>query len=334
MSKFTDTEELEIVNKYNLEVPLTKIAKEYKCNNITIKYILAKYKIYKVNLSINVKSLIVDYNNNVSLTEMEKKYKIRRQDIAMALMYEGYDIINKWNKVKFDEHIFDVIDTEEKAYWLGFIYADGYIAAIPKNRKPHYTFELSLKGDDYLHLEKFRRFIKYNGPGKVTISNVSCNNKVCKRCRFSVTNKYFWTTLYKKGCVPNKSLILTFPSINMFKDIKLIWSFVRGYFDGDGSLGFLKGTKSVSPNISILGTKEFLETMKDTLDIPARIYKQKRYQHNTWTMYFNKESSLNFLDKIYNNSSIYLDRKYNRYLFFKTTCHSLKEFNEFFGQKR
>jgi hypothetical protein len=74
---------------------------------------------------------------------------------------------------------------------LGFIFADGYIASFSKEEKPRYTFELCLKGDDYLHLEKFKEFIKYNGPGKVTISNVRCNNKICKRCRFSITNKFF-----------------------------------------------------------------------------------------------------------------------------------------------
>ena len=330
MSKFTNTEELEIVNKYKEKISITKIAKEYKCHNITIKYILSKYRVYKINLSIDINDLITDYNNNISLTKMQSKYKIKRQDIAMALMYEGYDIINKWNQVKFDEHIFDVIDTEEKAYWLGFIFADGYIASFSKEEKPRYTFELCLKGDDYLHLEKFKEFIKYNGPGKVTISNVRCNNKICKRCRFSITNKFFWHSLYEKGCVPNKSLTLTFPSINIFKDSLLIKHFIRGYFDGDGSLSFYKNIKSVSPNISILGTKEFLEKLSNILGIPTRLSKQKRYKHNTWTLYFNKESALKFLSNIYDDSSVYLDRKYNRYLFFKITCHSLKEFNEFF----
>ena len=56
---------------------------------------MSKYRVYKINLSIDINDLITDYNNNISLTKMQSKYKIKRQDIAMALMYEGYDIINK-----------------------------------------------------------------------------------------------------------------------------------------------------------------------------------------------------------------------------------------------
>ncbi|MGM9535052.1 MAG: hypothetical protein ACI3VR_07355, partial [Intestinibacter sp.] len=67
----------------------------------------------------------------------------------------------KWNRPKFNEHIFDVIDTEEKAYWLGFIFADGYIGSTPlePNKKSVYNFELSLKLEDTSHLEKFKSFI-------------------------------------------------------------------------------------------------------------------------------------------------------------------------------
>lgn len=326
MSRSTNKEELEIINRYKQGITITKISKDLNVGNITIKYVLAKHKMYKVSIPIDVNILINDYKNGISLTKMQSKYGIRRQNIALALMYEGYDVINKWNKVKFNEHTFDIIDNEEKAYWLGFIYADGYVASIPKNRKPLYTFEISLKGDDYHHLEKFRDFIKYNGQGKIVMSDVVCNNKTYNRCRFFITNKYFWQSLVEKGCVPNKSLVLRFPPLNIFKDVSLIVPFVRGYFDGDGCLSFQMNKKSVSPNVSILGT--------EVLNISAKIFKNKRHQGNTWTLYFSRKNSFLFLDKIYKNSSIYLDRKYYRYMFFETTCHSLEEFNEFFGQKR
>ena len=51
---------------------------------------------------------------------------------------------------------FDVIDTEEKAYWIGFIWCDGYNSKRyrGKNSTPNYEFKLSLMEDDIGHLEK------------------------------------------------------------------------------------------------------------------------------------------------------------------------------------
>ena len=64
---------------------------------------------------------------------------------------------NKYHKPKFNENIFDIIDTEEKAYWLGFIFADGYIETPKPNMK--YTFEICLSCKDKHHLEKFNIFM-------------------------------------------------------------------------------------------------------------------------------------------------------------------------------
>ena len=57
---------------------------------------------------------------------------------------------------------FDVIDTEEKAYWLGFIYADGYISSIDKA-----GFEIALKAEDSNHLHKFNRFMEHKRQCKI-----------------------------------------------------------------------------------------------------------------------------------------------------------------------
>ena len=77
----------------------------------------------------------------------------------------GYTTLHRWlrklninlpnyhNALKFDNTVFDTIDTEEKAYWLGFMYADGYV------QNNGNSVELSLKGSDVEHLEKFRVFL-------------------------------------------------------------------------------------------------------------------------------------------------------------------------------
>ena len=49
--------------------------------------------------------------------------------------------------------MFDTIDSEEKAYWLGFIYADGWIS------DANNCFTLTLQQRDVEHLLKFNEFI-------------------------------------------------------------------------------------------------------------------------------------------------------------------------------
>lgn len=103
------------------------------------------------------------------------------------------------NKRPFDnKFIFDKIDNEEKAYWLGFLYADGSVGSTD-NR-----VELGLAEKDYNHLVKFKNFIGLD-------NNISYRPQT-KSYRYSFKNKIFKEILIKQGCVPKKSLILDFPS--------------------------------------------------------------------------------------------------------------------------
>lgn len=162
----------------------------------------------------------------ISLTEMAKREGIDRRTLSSHFKKLGIEVINKQNRPKFNKHIFDTIDTEEKAYWLGFIFADGYIGSTPldPNKKSVYNFEISLKLSDLEHLEKFKQFISFE-------KDVVCDNY---RCRIMIANKHFWNILNGYGCIPRKSLTLQFPDKSIFKSSDLVRHFIRGYFDGDG----------------------------------------------------------------------------------------------------
>ena len=254
-----------------------------------------------------------------SLSEIEKTSGISRQTLSRNFKKMGIDIINNQNMIKFNQYIFDEIDSEEKAYWLGFIYADGYISCNKEKIKNHYGFELSLKLSDKEHLEKFSKFIEYN-------NLVKCDNYRA-RCAFS--NKHLWTVLNDYGCTPRKSLTLEFPNENIFKSKDLIRHFIRGYFDGDGCISYHKRKEIISSSVSIIGTKEFLLKV-DSLSINNNVTMchDKRHSNDTFSLQFKKQESIDFINFIYNNSNIYLNRKYKLYLFFKNGCRSLTEFNE------
>ena len=280
----------------------------------------------------NKNDIINDYINGSSLTELSKKEKVSRHVITRIIKCAGIKIINRWNKSKFNERIFDIIDTEEKAYWLGFIFADGYIANI-ENKKPHYVFELSLAGVDINHLHKFNKFMEYDGDN-VKTGNIKREGKVYTRCRWSITNKHLWMTLNNYGCTPNKSLTLNFPNENIFKSPDLIKCFIRGYFDGDGCFSQHLCKTIVSPNVSIIGTKQFLDKIIKYVKLPAKFLHDSRHSQNTLSIYFNLENTFKFLDIIYNKATIFLERKYLKYTFFKNKSRPLKEWEDFIGQNR
>ena len=324
-------EELNIIDLYKkgfsineihnyLNVSKEKIRKILKSNNIII--------VNKQNIpNCSNEDILKLYKSGVSITKISKKFKTDRTRISKILVKNGIIIENFQNKTKFDEHIFDIIDTEEKAYWLGFIFADGYISSSPldPNKKSRYNFELSLKLSDRTHLNKFNKFMKYNG------DNIKLDNKR-KRCRWSIVNKHLWITLNNLGCIPNKSLVLKFPDKNIFKSLDLIIHFIRGYFDGDGciSYGFSdKNKTNVIPVCLILGTKDFLSELSLQIGKIGRLRKTK----NIYALYFSKNQTINFLNKIYFNSSIYLDRKFKRSEFFITNCRSNQKWLELLAKE-
>lgn len=92
---------------------------------------------------------------------------------------------------------FKVIDTEEKAYWLGFLYADGCVGSTESK------IELSLAEQDFHHIEKFRDFIGIN-------NKISYRSAV-KAYRYSFRSESCKQDLIDKGCIPKKSLILKYP---------------------------------------------------------------------------------------------------------------------------
>ena len=204
--------------------------------------------------------------------------------------------------MKFDNTVFDSIDTEEKAYWLGFLYADGSISSSVN------TVELSLKGEDFNHLVKFKTFLKSSA--EVKRSTIKLKGKSFVRCRFQVTDKHFHNQLVKLGCIPKKSLVLKFPNEEIFSDISLVYAFIRGYLDGDGSVSF---TSTGRLALEILGTAEFLTAICQYLpQFGKHLIKDKRHKSNTYSIACSANKADEVARVLYKDANIYLERKYNR----------------------
>lgn len=200
-------------------------------------------------------------------------------------------------------NIFEKIDTEEKAYWLGFLYADGAIGS--KEDK----IELGLAEKDLSQIEKFRSFTMIN-------NKISYRPKT-RSYRYSFRSQKCKDDLINKGCLPKKSLILVFPTENQVPQ-NLLRHFIRGYFDGDGWFS----NTSECFQLGFIGTEAFIKGLLQRIECDfnknnkiLNVHREngaKKYIINSYN------GVLNFLNYIYKDANIYLNRKYDNYIDFIT----------------
>ena len=194
------------------------------------------------------------------------------------------------------EH-FETIDTEEKAYWLGFLYADGNVHLNEDK------VELGLAEKDLHHIEKFKDFIGL--PNKISYRPKT------NSYRFSFRSKMLKADLIDKGCTPKKSLTLKFPT-NQQVPKKLIRHFIRGYFDGDG--WFTSTDKSLQ--LGFIGTLDFIQGVLKQLPHEMTLNKI-HYVHPNQNkiprryLMSKKIYIAAFLIYMYKDAHIFLDRKYS-----------------------
>jgi hypothetical protein len=228
---------------------------------------------------------------------VKRKYNIDNTKFAIYLKSIGIEVINYQNIQSIDDTIFSIIDSEEKAYWLGFICADGYIS------KKGNRVEITLKLSDVNHLNKFKTFIKYDK--NIYLTNYSC--------RISFANKKIHDDLINLGCTSVKSLTLKFPSTKSVPK-HLQKHFIRGYVDGDGCIRLLKRVHFYVGCLQIIGTSNFLYGIANSMNWNVtKLYKDKRHLHNTFFLNYGGAYVLNMLKDLYEDSTIYLDRKFIKY---------------------
>ena len=118
-----------------------------------------------------------------------------------------------------------------------------------------------------------------------------------------------------KGCVPKKSLILQFPNENVFVNKNLIYDFIRGYCDGDGCLMFHKYGTKTKTEVTFVGTEKFLIELENFLTIKGFIKNKssKTNVNKAFELKYAGTKARKIARLLYENSNIYLDRKYKIY---------------------
>ena len=247
------------------------------------------------------------YKSGLTLMEVVERTNIPYSTLQRKLKDLGIVRSNKETSRKYEvrHDYFSVIDTESKSYWLGFMYADGYIT----NSSNQKQVGLALGLDDRDHLELFKSHIQASYPIKEYTTN-SFGTPV-KYVRLLMTSDGLYTDLVEKGVIKNKSLTLTFPT-NQKVPPELMNHFIRGYFDGDGS--FSKHSSGYI--VKICGTKEFLHSLSDVIGFPDRsLTKRKQDTKNSWCLEIGGRLQVLQISRyMYDQATIYLPRKYQRYM--------------------
>ena len=221
------------------------------------------------------------------------------------------------NKIRyFNDRYFDKIETPNQAYWLGFIYADGYIVKRESDR--NCELGINIQSGDIELLKDFNN--ELGGVHNITYSHDE--KYICNNLKMSITDsvtlriysKNIVNDLIKNKVIQNKTQSQIFPVV----EDNLFFDFLRGYIDGDGCI-YVNQNKISASQVHITSSHdEVLNYIKNKLflyGISSRVYKEKE---NKYRIYINHKSALKLLDMIYYDENVQkLNRKYEKYLLLK-----------------
>lgn len=217
-----------------------------------------------------------------------------------------YKISTSSRKYSFNEHYFDNIESEHQAYWLGFLMSDGY------NHESKSQVSLRLHIQDIEILQKFKEDLQYTGE----ISIINRGNT--QYCDLTLCSPIFSETLAKLGCIQGKTYTLEFPKLPN----NLLNHFLRGYFDGDGCISITQRSNrkegSMQYQLNFVGKDSVILKIQDIICKNTGVFKTKlRNRKNSFAnciSWCGRKVCFKILQYLYKDSTIYLNRKYNKYL--------------------
>ena len=220
-----------------------------------------------------------------------------------------YDIWHKYHLKEgkrtyaLNENYFEKIDADEKAYFLGLIAADGCLYIKSKGQN---IVKIAIQIKDIKILNKFSMAIQTDKPLSISRG---------KYCSLEIVSNQIFNDLYRLGLKPNK----TFGNSFVLLEDRYMNHFLRGYFDGDGSITC--GKKDKLPSSTIVSFSGYQTNMSKISEYLERHYifsnfniDKRKYngESNFGNLYFHGINSKYALMKyLYHNANdFYLDRKY------------------------
>lgn len=270
-----------------------------------------------------VKEMINEYENGIKIRFLVEKYGLAKSSIKRWLKIFKIPPQDR-REYSINDNYFQTVDTEERAYILGFLYADGC------NHFNRNRFGISLQEKDRYILEEFKKQMDATYLVKKCSSRKNYKDKWNIQSKqqmysFICTSQKICEDLSKLGCVPRKTTILKFPTEDQVPP-HLIRHFIRGYFDGDGSITtYLNQGKYFKCCMGFTSTLPFLIKLKEVLakncNVNLIIQKDVRFyskNNETQSSAFNSKitgrlQGIKLKEYLYNDCSIFLTRKKDKF---------------------
>lgn len=320
ITKITDEQIQKIIEMYLDNYSKVDIAKYLDISTQSVTKYLIKNNIKQKDyfLSNDTKELICKMytDDQKSIKEICEELTVDYMSVKRALNKNGIELRSlseALRKYNLDENYFDNIDTPNKAYMLGFLYADGNVG---KNK---YTMQIALQEEDKHILEQFK--IELNTDIPLYFKESKDKNRK-NTYALIINNKHMHQSLIDKGVVPQKTFVIKFPE---FLNEKLISHFIRGYFDGDGCFCLSKRKdrpSSYHTIFTLIGTDIFCQRIKEIIESKLNVHCSICYCHKKYDSPIRclsisgRKNCQKILDWIYDDAKMFLIRKKNKYLEF------------------
>lgn len=315
------------------EDKVNQLIQDYK-EGMLHKELAKKYGVHDNSISGILKRRGIDCSRRKLISEETQQYIIQQYTVALRaspsiaaeLQIDGgtvcrilrrHNIVlrpSEDNKRTYliPQRYFQTIDTEEKAYFLGFLYADGCLSS-----DTGYCIRLGLHPKDKDVLEKFSTaiygFIKVSEDSETSASKkFTAENSANSKEYYlyvDIYSKRMWKDLIVQGCPPQKSFTITFPNDTIIPT-NLKHHFLRGYFDGDGCLSL---ASSSHPVVDFSSSKLFIEGLIPYLESQGikcnKMYLNKENELSANVQLTAFENIQNMLNLLYKDATVYMERK-------------------------
>lgn len=264
----------------------------------------------KTNLKKLSKEILeYEYKNCGSMQKMADKLNVSIDSIYKYMTLYNVKYEKKYKGNYYCNNKFFNDESPESFYLAGFIAADGSV----QYRKYSKILKITLSKKDINHLEKIKKILDSNHPIKeYKVKKSKLVNSENESVELQIANKDIVDDLKKFNIIPNKTKVYEMPE--WILSHKFLNHFMRGYFDGDGTItycGLAKGRKKIQLNFSILGTERFIQQYKGILFKFCKASDAKITQHSSIfrISYSGNNLVKNIYDFLYKNQNICLQRK-------------------------